>query len=372
MHLAILFEFSSLNGGEHSMLAVLDELRASAFRFTAIAPPRGPLAEALHERRIHQVAYNVRDEHGRRRTQKELIQELRRLAKQLDIDLLHANSLSMGRLTGALSREFDTPCTAHLRDIISLSAAAVGDLNGNSALVAVSQATRQFHVQRGLSAERSTVVYNGVDCRRFQPRKSRAIHELLGLPTEATIVLNVGQICLRKRQSTLAAAAVLARNRLPSTHYVLVGERHSQKAESVEFERRLTTTFQEAGLGERLHFLGTRDDVPRLMNAADVLVHTAHQEPFGRVLLEAAASGLPILATNVGGTSEMLRHDADAWLVPSNQPDAVAEGMCRLHHDVGLRDRLAKSARERVLENFSIKKAADELLRFWERVIRSQ
>jgi glycosyltransferase involved in cell wall biosynthesis len=85
----------------------------------------------------------------------------------------------------------------------------------------------------------------------------------------------------------------------------------------------------------------------------------------GRVLLEAAASGLPIIATDVGGTAEILQHQESALLIPPANPTALAEAILRLANDAELRSRLAKKARSQILERFSIETAAENLHAFW-------
>jgi glycosyltransferase involved in cell wall biosynthesis len=109
--------------------------------------------------------------------------------------------------------------------------------------------------------------------------------------------------------------------------------------------------------------------MPELMNAADVLVHPAHQEPLGRVLLEAAASGLAIVATDVGGTSEILRAGESALLIPKANPVALAEAILQLAGNAELRSHLAENARSRVQERFSIESAAENLHAQWVRLL---
>ncbi|MEX0716447.1 MAG: glycosyltransferase, partial [Planctomycetaceae bacterium] len=147
-------------------------------------------------------------------------------------------------------------------------------------------------------------------------------------------------------------------------HYVLVGERYSTKVESIEFERSIGHAFESAGNADRLHRLGYRDDVPFLMNEADLLVHAAHQEPLGRVLLEAAASGLPIIATDVGGTREILA-DETARLIAPADPDALAQAIIELHAAPELRARLTAAARQRILDRFTIERSAAALAAVW-------
>lgn len=352
------------------MLAVFDRLTRredrDSLQFIAVAPTAGPLADALCERGIEVHPLPIRDDSGRRLPSETAAANLRTTLREGRADLVHANSLAMGRLTGAMGDAFPVPRFVHLRDIVGLSKAAIGDLNRNDRLIAVSEATRTFHVEQGLSPEKTTVLYNGVDGDVFQPRAATGgLKRELALPDEAFLALTVGQIGLRKGQGVLAEAAVRLKDALPNLHFLIVGERHSNKPESIEFERAIAGRFTAAGMAHRLHRLGRRDDVLRLMNEADLLVHPAQQEPLGRVLLEAAASGLPIVATRVGGTPEIVTDGVSARLVPPGDVGRLASAIGELYHSPEMCTRFANSARERVLSRFSIERAAEAQAGMW-------
>jgi glycosyltransferase involved in cell wall biosynthesis len=166
----------------------------------------------------------------------------------------------------------------------------------------------------------------------------------------------------------LAEAAWLARRRLPDVHYVLVGSRWSEKAESVRFEAELRQRVER--MPGRFHLVGYRDDVPLLLAELTLLVHPARQEPLGRVLLEAAASGVPIVATEVGGTPEIFPPEADAArLVPPDDPAALASGMAELLEDPAARTRLAHQARRRAEAAFDAAACAQRLIRHYREVL---
>ena len=105
------------------------------------------------------------------------------------------------------------------------------------------------------------------------------------------------------------------------------------------------------------------------MNEADLLVHPAKQEPLGRVLLEAAASGLPIVATNVGGTTEIVTDGTSARLVAPNNHVQLAGAVIGLATDKRLRDRLADAARQRVTSDFTPRAVADNLTKVWRQAL---
>ena len=348
------------------MLAVIDRLNGKGFEFVALAPQTGRLADAFQDRNQVHIPIQLRDEQGVRLSREQACGSVCEAIQRCAPHLVHANSLAMGRLTGAIAEEITIPCIAHLRDIIKLSNTAVDDLNHNRLLIAVSDATKEFHVAQGLDAEKTCVVYNGVDCERFRPRNSTGwLKQELNLPDDAFLIATIGQIGLRKGQDVLAEAAAFSAAQLPNAYYLLIGERYSSKTESIEFERNIFRRFAEAGLESRLGKLGYRNDVDRLLNEIDLLVHPAKQEPLGRVLLEAAAAGVPIIATNVGGTGEILRDGESARLIPPNDPRELAAAIVELYGDPQKRMWLAEQARQCVEECFNIKHVTDELSSLW-------
>ncbi len=369
-HVAVLFEFPTLNGGEHSMLSVLRRFQSERlFQLSALAPPHGPLAEQLNALGVRTVPFIVRAASGSKRPADELLAELQDHLSVLQPDLLHANSLSMSRLVGGSRGQLGPlQCTGHLRDIMKLSRSAVSDLNQLDRLAAVSQATRSFHENQGLDTGRTDVIYNGVDINRFRlQNRCDARRALLpGLPASARVLLNVGQICLRKGQLDLAQAVVRLLQSRDDIHLVLIGRRHSEKAESRAYEQAIVDAFASSGRAEHLHRPGFCTNVDQWMNAADLLVHTARQEPLGRVLLEAAASELPIIATDVGGTSEILTDQDSAILIPPNDEIRLIAGLLSALNDLEHARSLASRARERIIQSFTIPHASSALRDFWQ------
>jgi glycosyltransferase involved in cell wall biosynthesis len=153
---------------------------------------------------------------------------------------------------------------------------------------------------------------------------------------------------------------------------LLIGERTSKKQESVEFEQRIHCDFAASGLANQLHMLGYRNDVDRILGEIDLLIHPAHQEPFGRVLLEASACGVPIVATNVGGTSEIIVDGETGILIPPGDPTALANAAIELLTNRNRSRQLGENARRRAEECFSIENAATNLAAVWKSVIESR
>ena len=364
MFIALLCEYASLNGGEHSILSVLPSLRDRGVCFQVFSPSEGPFAQAVAELGIEPVPFSVTDYSSlaeRRERLAELLQRHRPI-------LLHANSLSMGRLAGPVAANLNLPSIAHLRDIIRLNGTVVADLNRHRTLLAVSEATRTFHVAQGIDADRCTVLYNGVDLQRFRPGEPTGfLHRELGIPSGAPLLGVIGQIGIRKGQDFLLDSLRPLFIERSDVHLVIVGQRWSEKDEAVCFEERLRTL---AGTEPyRVHFIGVRQDIPVLLRELTLLVHPARQEPLGRVLLEAAASGLAVAAANVGGTAEIFVDGNSARLFAFDDSETLRNIVTQLLDSVTERRRLGAAARKRCEDLFSVERCADRLFEVYTKTV---
>lgn len=360
----VLCEYGSLNGGERSLLAVADGVRAAGYELQVAAPAAGSLAAALAQRNLCVLPLDLHDAQGRRHNLDLCRQRIRATIRAVKPDLVHANSLSMSRLSGPVAAALNLPSIGHLRDIVNVTAAAVADLNQHTRLLAVSRATRDWWLAAGLSEAKTCVLYNGVDLTRFCPRPaSGCLHRELGLPAEACLVGAIGQAGMRKGLHTLLAAAAIVIRAVDHAHFVIVGQRYSQKQEALDYERQLQAAATAEPLLGHVHFLGVRQDVDRLLNEFTVLAHAARQEPLGRVLLEAAAAGAPVVATDVGGTSEIFPAGTDsALLVPPDDAGSLAAAIIRLLWDAERRAAIAVAARQRAEQAFDARRAAEDLI----------
>ena len=160
-------EYGVLNGGERSFLTVAKQLIARGWNYVAAVPSGSSFEMALQEIGVRNVGLTTHAEDGTRYSQNELRDQIAGLAEDVRPCLLHANSLSMSRLVGPL--DLNVPSVGYLRDILKLSKKATADINQNDLIIAVSNATAQWHVTAGLDADRVVTIYNGVDSSVFRP-----------------------------------------------------------------------------------------------------------------------------------------------------------------------------------------------------------
>jgi len=185
-------------------------------------------------------------------------------------------------------------------------------------------AADRFVSERIVPRELLTVVPNGVDTEQIRavPAEARgAIRRSLGAE-DRFVWLAVGRFETAKDYPNLLRAFALVHARQPDSVLLLVG-RGSLQGETEALSRDL-------GLEEAVRFLGVRDDVPRVMSAADGYVMSSAWEGMPMVLLEAGAAGLPIVATSVGGNREVVVEGQTGYLVPPRDHEALGAAMLRL------------------------------------------
>jgi glycosyltransferase involved in cell wall biosynthesis len=203
-------------------------------------------------------------------------------------------------------------------------------------VVAVSEKVERELDAHGLTRGRSEVIHNGVDLDEFQP--GPVDRSSLGLPPAVPLAFFAGDIRTpRKNLDTILQALV----KVPSLHLAVAGS--TDRSPFPALAERL-------GVGGRTHFLGFRRDVPDLMRAADLFVFPSRYEACSLVLLEAMASGLPIVTARSTGGAELIEDQFGIVLDESDNVDQLADALRRLVNDTDLRQRMGKRARSRAEE----------------------
>ena len=357
-------EYGTAMGGERSLLTWLPHVIAAGWDVHVMAPAEGPFVAELSKLPIQHTAWPAFTHQARSRLafRREF---LTNIIRQLQPHLVHANSLSMSRVVGPLTRELNVRSIGHVRDIVRISAQAMRDVNDNTRVLTDAHATADWHFAQGLNRQLTHVLYNGIDLTQFTPRPATGyLHDELKLPHDAQLLAAIGQVGMRKGLDILLAAMPEIVTTFPSVHLLVIGERTSIKDEAIAFEEQLHLAASQSPLSGHVHFLGYRTDIASLLNELTLLIHAARQEPLGRVLLEAAASGVPIVATDVGGTREIL--DADSGrIIPPDSPAQLSRSVIELLGDPVVMVKQAAVARTGIEARFSAHASAESLLQHY-------
>lgn len=283
-----------------------------------------------------------------------LVTRLARLFREAGVDGVHChnrNALLYGGLASFLApgtRLFYTKHGAsHWED---RATAAIGRLllRRSRAVVAVSA-----DIADGLRAGRWVVepklhtVLNGVDTAEFRPREDREqVRRELGLSPEDRVVGTVARLAPEKDQEGLLRAFALLREWMPEALLLLVGDG--------PLRGRLEQLAAELRVANRVRFLGERTDVARLLGAMDLFTLPSRTEGTSLTLLEAMATGLPVVATAVGGTPEVVEDGRSGRLVPASCPPLLAEALGSVLAEPAGAAEMGRAGREIVQSRYSL------------------
>jgi glycosyltransferase involved in cell wall biosynthesis len=218
---------------------------------------------------------------------------------------------------------------------------------GTDHFVMVSETDLDRGVKLGLfPRERATVIRAAIEIERFRARRSgEKVRDRLGLPCDAPVVTQVGNFKPQKAPFDFVKTAELVHRRFPEARFVMVGD-GSLKAETERLAHSL-------GLAEVMTFCGWWDDIPGLLAATDVSVLTSRHEGLPCSVVESLAAGVPVVATAVDGTVEVVRPGVNGFLSPAGDIQGLADHVCTILENPELNRRLAAAAPEH-LEDFDV------------------
>jgi glycosyltransferase involved in cell wall biosynthesis/Ser/Thr protein kinase RdoA (MazF antagonist) len=228
-------------------------------------------------------------------------------------------------------------------------------------IVAVSDEVAQaFRGDVRYRGDKLVVVLNGVDLERYPAACDRdEVRAALGIAPSQHLMTMVGTFKEQKGHRHLVDAAMSVTAAFPELRIVLVG--------AGDLERSIRAKVEEAGLSERVRLLGSRRDVPEILASSDSFVLPSLWEGFSVALLEAMATGLPIIATAVSGTNQVMVDGRTGWLVPPGDEAGLAAAMKELLSDPAGADARGVAARDRLEERFSARAQAEQLARLYRR-----
>lgn len=220
---------------------------------------------------------------------------------------------------------------------------------GVNRLIAVSDGLADYIAKRGLFRKKDIgVIYNGVDIDKYGRNQSRKLREQLNLNDQAALVGSVGNVRPAKAYHVLIDAAAALKNSHPNLQFVIAGHQKPTLMQQLEEQ------IEALELKERVHFIGFHDNTAEFLGQLDIFALSSSSEGFSIATIEAMATGLPVLATQCGGPEEIIEHNRTGWLVPPNDPDALAQGLETLLADRALQDRLAEAGQKHAAETFSM------------------
>ena len=216
-------------------------------------------------------------------------------------------------------------------------------------IVAVSEGVKKYLIEdRKIASEKIVIIHYGIDLSLFKSRNGfldKRKRSELGLPDHKIVIGTVARLEIQKGHRYLIAAAPEIINKFSNVVFVFAGDG--------TLRQELETQVNALGLQENFRFLGFRKDVKELLFAFDVFVLPSLFEGLPNVILEAMASGRPIVATAVDGTPELIEHNETGLLVPPKSPHALQEQILNLLENEEKGSKLGRQAKEMAKQKFS-------------------
>lgn len=309
----------------------------------------GPLFEKLRLRGITSYVVPEKGFLGLK-----FIVEFMRIIKREKVDLVHLNTLTpFCKYAGIAARLLGVPVIWFVREnpLISRSKRLRFWLTKlASRIVFVDRDTRDKLLPGG-AAE---VIYNGVDLEAFRPfRQTSSFRSSLGLGNADILIGYTGLITERKGVLTLIEAFALLKKRYKNTKLAIIGGSKKNDSAYAEIVQRAVISL---GLQHDILFPGLMTDIRPALSGIDIGVLLSKEERCSRSLLEYIACGIPVVATRVGGTPEIIKDGINGLLVEPENAAQAAEALMKLVEDTGLRRRMGASGREIAVASFDIQK----------------
>lgn len=386
-----------MSGGEIALLNLVKALDRSRFEPIVLLCSDGPLVDHLGSAQVEThvipldpaIANTRKDSLGISTLSQigsmvrswRYVQRLKEFIQTHHIDLVHTNSLKADILGGVAARMASRPLIWHVRDRIAedylpavVSHAFRFLCNFVPHVVIANSASTLDTIQRRRD-ERSAVVYSGTQIRSGQS----VIHDGLNPQdfsrsnVDSTTAIDpvvglLGRIAPWKGQHIFIRAASAVLQVLPRVRFRIIGK---VMFEESDYEVQLKQLVNELGVSHAVTFSGFRSDVANALSELTLLVHASTVgEPFGQVIVEGMAAGLPVVATNGGGVPEIVVHGRTGLLVPMNDTQAMANAIVTLLSDPHAAREMGRKGKERALSTFSIERTARTVEKIYDQLLQ--
>lgn len=310
-------------------------------------------------------AFKIRESH---RMDITVLPQLRHLIQREKVDIVHTHEVRSDVLGLIAARTSGSKVITTLHGWIENSAKGTllsrldrSILRFFDHVIAVSERMREQVLRYGVRPDRVTVLYNALVLEHYRPnRHDRSLRKELNIPDETLLVGNIGRLSPEKGQADFLRAAAMVLLEKKNVRFLLIGAGREEAS--------LRQIAESLRIASAVIFLGYRSDMSRIYNSIDLVVQSSHTEGMPNVVLEALAMKVPVVATDVGGTSEAVIHGRTGLLVPPRQPDKLAQAILRLAKDRDEAQAMIHTGRNLVEAKFCIEERAKRLSLIYDRL----
>lgn len=297
--------------------------------------------------------------------------QVRTLLQREQVDLIHAHEFDanvQGTLAAMMSR-VPLVATVHGKNYFwekLRRRVAYRWVSRRATMVAVSENLRQFIIEKvGVTPGQVKVLYNGVDALPLYDHvEVDACRKELGIPANNQIVGVVGNLYSVKGHKYLIDGIPAVLKQCPGTSFVFAGRG--------DLETELRQQVHRLGVDAHVHFLGLRQDIPRILSVLDVFVLPSLSEGLSMAILEAMIAGKPVVATEVGGNPELVLNGETGVLVPPRDSQALAAGVISILTNSGRASRFGENGRRRAEGQFSLQTMVQSYQTLYDECLKSR
>ncbi|MBN1492522.1 MAG: lipopolysaccharide heptosyltransferase II [Candidatus Omnitrophica bacterium] len=296
------------------------------------------------------------------------VPEIAEIIRREKIDIVHVRSRVPALVGYLATRKTDaiyiTSCHGHYAD--HLLSRIMGW--GKYVIVVSNSIGRRMLDTFNVPPERIKLVHRGLDIERYTYNLNRFSEEKLK-KKERFVIANIARITPLKGHRYFLQAIRRAKMSIANIEVWLIGSSSKKK----RYREELEVLIEKFGLKDSVKFLGSRDDIPKLLQEIDLVVlSTTTPEGFGRVLIEAGASGVPVISTRVGGILDVIEHKKDGILVPPSDPIEMSKAIVDVLENYPAYQVMAESFRKKIESEFTLQKMALETVNVYEEALQKK
>ena len=346
-----------LTGAPINLYRLIMCLNRNKFNPFFFSPLPGPIIEKLAKEKIETLCF-----------QRNLTYKLSKFIKKKKIDLVHVNTklATYGAFAGKLRK---TKVLWHIHEDLS---EGIGNrflikiINKMSdKIVVVSRKRAEPFISQGVT--KIEMIYNGVDLQEFNSDiNGEGVRKEFNIDASTPLLGIIATIELGKGHHTLIRSLKEIIKIIPNLRVLIVGK---ALPFSKKYLKKIKVLIQNLKLSHAVRFTGSREDIPDIIQALDLLILPSLNESFGRVLIEAMALRKPVVATEVGGIPEVVEKDVTGLLVPPEDPGALAKAIIFLLKNPLKASEMGKKGRERVEKYFTLHRHVKRIEEIYEELL---
>jgi glycosyltransferase involved in cell wall biosynthesis len=340
---------SNLSGAPISLAQLAKGLAIRNFSLLLVLPKPGPIEKLLKQWNVTYVVLK----------RPNAVIDFLRIARRFKPDVIHVNSL-VKMWPVLVSRCVGKQVVWHVREYLG-NKRAYARLIHLLAHRVILISKQQVQLFQGM--KRAVVVPNAVDLTLYE---NVLPADDIRTATSDIIVCYIGSIEPRKGLIELARAAHHLEN-VPNIYFVIAGD---APRKHMMYKQELVDYLRENSLLDRFRFLGFRQDVPRVLRASDMLCHPVYIEAFGRVVIEAMASKLPVIASRVGEIPSIVENGKTGFLVDPGDHRGIADALLRVAENKALKNELGRNGYERVKKRFGLDTHVEKIVEVYSGLLK--